>query len=96
MILSNGEKLSPEEPEQMVNELAGVKACLVKMAPNRFGAEVVTCEVFAPGADEEALRSTILNELNPKLPEALQIRQVVFRQEDFPRTASMKIVRNMA
>ena len=96
LILPNGEKLSPEEPEQMVNELAGVKACLVKMAANRFGAEVVTCEVFSPGADEEALRTRILEEVNLRLPEALRIRQVLFRTEDFPRTASMKIVRNMA
>ena len=96
LILPNGEKLSPEEPEQMINELAGVKACLVKLAQNRFGAEVLTCEVFAPGADEDALRKSILEEVNLRLPEALQIRQIIFRTEDFPRTASMKIVRNMA
>ena len=97
LILPNGEKVSPEEPEQLVNELPQVKACLVKMAANRFGAEVLTCEVFAaPDADEEALRAAILEGVNTKLPEALQIRQVIFRKEDFPRTASMKIVRNMA
>lgn len=97
LILPNGEKVSPEEPEQLVNELPQVKACLVKMAANRFGAEVLTCEVFAaPDADEEALRAAILEGVNAKLSEALRIRQVIFRKEDFPRTASMKIVRNMA
>ena len=97
LVLSNGEKLSPEEPEQLVNELPQVKACLVKMAPNSFGAEVITCEVFAaPNTDEEALRQQILEGVNANLPEALRIAQVTFRKEDVPRTGSMKIVRTMA
>lgn len=94
LILPNGEKISPEEPEMLVNELPQVKACLVRMAPNAFGAEVMTCEVFpVPGADEAELRQIILKEINAQLPAATQIQQVTFRSEDFKRTPAMKIVR---
>ena len=78
----------------LVNELPQVKACLVRMAPNAFGADVMTCEVFpVPGADEEALRNIILKEINARLPGATEIQQVTFRHEDFKRTPAMKIVR---
>ena len=64
------------------------------MAPNRFGANVMTCEVFpADNVDQEELRAMILSDVNARLPEAAQIQQVIFRAEDFKRTGSMKIVR---
>lgn len=94
LILPNGEKISPEEPELLINELREVKACVVRMAENRFGAKVITCEVFpVPGADEKLLTEKILTDINAQLPGSIRIQQVLFRHEDFKRTPAMKIVR---
>ena len=94
IVLANGEKISPEELERLVDEIPLVKGSLVKMAPNQFGAEVLTCEVLpVPDADVEEVRR-LIEGVNATLPAATQIQQITFRTTDFKRTPAMKIVRN--
>ncbi|MBQ4157857.1 MAG: acyl--CoA ligase [Clostridia bacterium] len=92
--LDNGEKISPEEPEMLVSDLKQVRACLVTLKENRFGAKVLSCEVLPEkGANPEEIEKLIFESVNPRLPAAAQIQMVSFRTEDFKRTPSMKIVR---
>lgn len=92
---SNGEKICPEQIEARVDRMPGVKASMVSMKKNSFGANVLTCEVYTDKDQpktETRIRSAI-DEMNNTLQDFTRIRQVVFRYEDFPRTAAMKIRR---
>ena len=90
---SNGEKICPEQIEARSDRIPGVKASLVSMRENSLGAKLLTCEIFADrGADRDGIRAAV-ERINAGLPEYSRIRQVLFRDEDFPRTPSMKIRR---
>lgn len=87
LVLPNGENVSPEELERMVQPLDGVAECL---ASAKGGC--LQMEVYAPGSDENKLKEAILN-LNHLLPSAKRIKKILFRQEEFPKNSSMKILR---
>ena len=90
---ANGEKINPEQIEARVDRLPGVRASMVSMKKNTLNAEVLTCEIVKePSAEEAPLREAI-ERINLELPAFSGIRQVIFRTEDFPRTAAMKIIR---
>lgn len=92
---SNGEKICPEQIESRVDQLPGVKASLVAMRPNQFGANVLTCEIYIDKNNPETEKNirTSIEAINCTLHDFSRIRQVLFRYEDFPRTAAMKIRR---
>ncbi len=91
---SNGEKVCPEQIEARLDKIPGVKASLVYSEKNRFGAELLIGELYAdPSADRNKLQQAV-DMINLDLPEFSRIRQVRFRNEDFPRTAAMKIRRD--
>ena len=90
---TNGEKICPEQIEAKADRIPGVKASMVSMRPNQLGVKLLTCEVFADAAeDRERIRREI-DRISSGLPDYSKIRQVLFRTEDFPRTAAMKIRR---
>ena len=90
---TNGEKICPEQIEARVDRIPGVKACMVSMKANQAGVRLLTCEVYAdPAADKEKVRQGIEN-INSELPDFSRVRQILFRTNDFPRTAAMKIRR---
>ena len=88
-----GEKISPEQIEARVDRLPGVRASMVSMKKNALNADVLTCEIVKEPSAEEALLREAVELINLELPAFSGIRQVIFRTEDFPRTAAMKIIR---
>lgn len=87
LVLPNGENVSPEELERLVQPLDGVAECL---ASAKGGC--LQMKVYAPGSDENKRKEAILN-LNHLLPSAKRIKKILFRQEEFPKNSSMKILR---
>jgi len=97
IILDNGENVSPEELEALVNAVPFVRDCLVYEDKNDFGAQVIAVEVLPHEntgiADMEAAFKAALTELNRKLPRYMQIDKFTIRTTDFARSGSMKIIR---
>ncbi|MGI6316049.1 MAG: AMP-binding protein [Christensenellales bacterium] len=101
IVLDNGENVSPEELEKLVNDLPFVKDSLVYEGKNDFGRLVLQLEVLPDpimvkklGIDdpEQAIRQGV-DEINKKLPEWERMLRVTVRSEDFPRSPAMKILR---
>jgi len=97
IILDNGENVSPEELEALVDEIPFVRDCLVYEDKNDFGAQVIAVEVLPHEntgiSDVEAAFKAALVEINRKLPRYMQIDKVAIRTTDFARSGSMKIIR---
>ena len=92
---TNGEKICPEQIEARVDRIPGVKASLVSMKKNAFGANMLTCEIFTEKGhpETEASIRNAVEAINSSMQEFSRVRQILFRYEDFPRTAAMKIRR---
>ena len=86
IILSSGKKIAPEELEEKLLALPGVREAVVS---GEGESRDVKAEVF-PSMSEEFVRKAI-NELNLTLPVYKRIKTVVIRKEPFPRTSSGKI-----
>ena len=86
IILSSGKKIAPEELEEKLLALPGVREAVVS---GEGESRDVKAEVF-PSMSEDFVRKAI-NELNLTLPVYKRIKTVVIRKEPFPRTSSGKI-----
>lgn len=90
IILSSGENISPEELEGKLLHLEGIDEVIVSAEKNELAAEI-----FSKDADDEA-KETIraeIDRLNKKMPMYKRISRIVFREEEFPKTTSQKIIR---
>lgn len=85
IILSNGKNVAPEELEEKILDIAGVKEVVV-CAENDF----ITAEIFA---DEEAGIQERVMVLNKELPSYKRIQKVKFRSSEFEKTTTKKIKR---
>ena len=92
IILSNGKNVSPEELEAKITEkIPGIKEILVYAENDK-----ITAEIYSDEPDEnkkEAVNGQILS-LNRELPQYKQIAKVKFRDTEFPKTSTKKIIRN--
>ena len=86
IVLSSGKKVAPEELEEKLLALPGVIEALVS---GNGETRDIKAEIYAT-MDEKAIRDAI-GAVNLDLPVYKRIREVVFRHEPFPRTASGKI-----
>ena len=86
IILSSGKKIAPEELEEKLLVLPGVREAVVS---GEGESRDVKAEVYS-AMSEEFVRKAI-SELNLTLPVYKRIKTVVFRKEPFPRTSSGKI-----
>ena len=86
IILSSGKKIAPEELEEKLLALPGVREALVS---GEGETRDIKAEVY-PSMSEEFVRKAI-GELNLTLPVYKRIKTVVVRNEPFPRTSSGKI-----
>lgn len=97
IILANGENVSPEEIEDLLNGQPGIRDALCKeMEVN--GNTVVGVEVlpFAEGKTPEEIDAMVkkaVDTVNEGLPQFKRIMKYTVRTEDFPRTGAMKIQR---
>ena len=90
IILSSGENISPEELEGKLIHLEGIDEVIVSAEQNELAAEI-----FSKDADDEtkeAIRAKI-ERLNKRTPMYKRISRIVFREEEFPKTTSQKIIR---
>lgn len=93
IILDNGENVSPEELENLIEPLSLVEECVVSEMDGQIAAEIY----INPAADSTEARNEVeeqLRAINQNLPVYKQITRARFRAEPFPKTASQKIIRN--
>ncbi|MDR1805502.1 MAG: AMP-binding protein [Clostridium sp.] len=90
IVTTNGENVSPEELENRLGEIEGVAEVLVYQQENEIVAEIYPEPGFA---DAQRKINAAVDELNRYLPLYSQIARVKLRDTQFPRTTSMKIMR---
>ena len=91
IVLSNGKNVSPEELEDKLSTIDYVKEVLVYEENKQIVAEFFLDEEDYPDA-----RSRIkddVNEFNRKMPLFKNIGKVKIRDDEFPKTTTLKIVR---
>ena len=86
IILDSGKKIAPEELEDHILSIPGIRECVVR---GEKDTRDIIAEVFA-AIPESRVRKAI-GELNLRLPVYKRIKTVVVRDEPFPRTSSGKI-----
>lgn len=91
IILSNGKNVSPEELEDKLSRIEYVKEVLV-YEENGF----ITAEMFLNEEDFPDARQRIkgdIDEFNRKMPLFKNIGKYKIRDDEFPKTTTLKIVR---
>lgn len=92
IILGNGENISPEELENLLNRYDEIRDCEVKeMILN--GNKVVGVEIIPDGDNDSNIYGHIIDEVNRELPTYKQICTYVLREKDFEKTQAMKRIR---
>ena len=86
IILSSGKKVAPEELEERILALPGVREVVVS---GDGSTREIKAEVYAVIPEAAVLRG--MGALNRSLPVYKRIKRIVVRTEPFPRTASGKI-----
>lgn len=92
IILSNGKNVSPEELEDKLSTIPYVKESLVYEEDKRITAECFLDTENVPDAADR-LRGDV-DEINNRLPSYKRITRVKTRDTEFPKTTSMKIIRD--
>ena len=86
IVLSSGKKVAPEEIEDRLLSMPGIREAVVSGDPET---REIRAEVF--GSVSEASIRRAVGELNLRMPVYKRIRSVTVRTEPFPRTTSGKI-----
>lgn len=86
IVLSSGKKIAPEELEEKITCLPGVREAVVS---GEGESRDIKAEVYALISEEQVRRQVA--SLNLTLPVYKRIKTVVVRREPFPRTTSGKI-----
>ncbi len=92
IVLSNGKNVSPEELEDKLSAIPYVKEVLVYEEGRRIAAEFFLDTENTPDAAER-LRSDV-DAVNRRMPSFKQIGRIKTRDTEFPKTTSLKIIRN--
>lgn len=88
IILDNGKNIYPEELEEHIYMIEGVKDAMVYSMNGKICALIQ----IAPAGDRNEIASQI-KKLNSKMPTYKKISGVTFRSKDFPKTTTLKIKR---
>ena len=86
IVLSSGKKIAPEELEEKVLALPGIREVVVT---GEGESRDIKAEVYAAIPEASVIRT--IGELNALLPVYKRIKTIVVRREPFPRTSSGKI-----
>lgn len=87
IVLSNGENIAPEPLENEIMTFEGVKECIVTLAD-----DVLQANIYAPDANQELIKEKI-KEMNNRFAFANRITNVVFKEEEFAKNSTGKIIR---
>ena len=101
IILENGENVSPEALENLINDIPLVKDTLVYEGTNAIGKPIIVAEVFADAnvvakmnvTDVFGVIQAEIDKINAKLPSYSNVHKLILRETDFERSASLKIIR---
>ena len=86
IVLSSGKKIAPEELEEMLLAIPGIREAVVS---GDGDTRELTAEVY--GVIPQASVENAVGRLNARLPVYKRIKRTVVRAEPFPRTSSGKI-----
>ena len=92
IVLSNGKNVSPEEIEDKLSVIDYVKEVVVYDENGYITAEFFLDTVSTPDAKERIKKD--VNEINKKMPMYKQVARVKTRDSEFPKTTTLKILRN--
>lgn len=92
IVLSNGKNVSPEEIEDKLSTIEYVKEVVVYDEDGFITAEFFLDTLEVPDANERIKKD--VNEINKKLPGYKQVSKVKTRDTEFPKTTTLKILRN--
>ena len=95
IVLDSGEKVSPAELEVAFCAPDYMNDAMVYAERNESGRQSLVLEVvLRPGfnVSEEAVKAE-MNEINKTLPPFARVSKIIVRDEDFPRSPSMKKIR---
>ena len=97
IVMSNGKKVAPEELESCIGMIPRVKEVIVFLTGGGAEKEAIAAEIYAdPKADPDICRQQILeaiDSLNRNLPFYKRVQKVYFRDSEFEKTSTRKIVR---
>ena len=85
-MLDNGQKIYPEEIEEKINSIKGVKESIIYASGNKINATIVYEN------DIEQVKEGI-NQLNKRLPDYKKINEILYSIDNLPKNNSQKIVR---
>ncbi len=92
IILDNGKNIYPEELEEKINVIEGVKSSFVYGDKGRICALVLPLN---PGdKDKKKAIETAIKKMNESLPAYKKITFISFTHREFPRTTTLKIKRH--
>ena len=92
IILSNGENVSPEELENCFASFAPIKEIVVYSENETIKAQIYPDPDYVSD-DVQAEINAKVEEVNNTFPQAKRIVNVIFRDKEFVKTASKKIIR---
>ena len=92
IVLSNGKNVSPEEIEDKLSTIEYVKEVVVYDEGGYITAEFFLDTVSTPDAKDRIKND--VNEINKKMPMYKQVAKVKTRDTEFPKTTTLKILRN--
>lgn len=96
IVLKNGKNIYPEELEGYIQGIEYVTEVIVRGIKNEHGEEVaLLAEIFPSAEKTEKEMADDIREVLKELPTYKQISKVVIRKEEFPKTTSNKIKRNV-
>ena len=92
IILSNGKNVSPEEIEDKLSTIDYVKEVVVYEEKGYITAEFFLNTVETP--DAKSRIKADVNEINRKMPSYKQVTRIKTRDNEFPKTTTLKILRD--
>jgi len=87
IVMSNGEKLNPEEVEKQFENCDAIEECLIGYHDQD---NILYMEVYTN--NKEAVQKDI-ERYNERMPLSYQIHRMIYREKPFERTASGKLIR---
>lgn len=97
IVLNNGKKISPEELENYIYSIPYVKEVQVFL-DNDEEREFIAADIYcASQINDEEIKNNIIKEIdriNDGLPVYKKIKKILFRMNEFKKTATQKIIRN--
>lgn len=92
IILSNGENVSPEELENQFSGSPRIKEIIVYAKNDRITAEIYPDPEYKANDIKSDIRAEV-DRVNDTFPPSKRIVSIVFRDKEFEKTASRKIIR---